>query len=623
MQDSDQGSEGGPAARSGSRTQSGAVSKRWRSANSRSVLISLLLYTAIIIVATLPTADVYMWWGHYELFPVVNVYEICKVWSTQGFGHVPWFPDSCFGYGYPFLTFYSPLGFYVAAIFHFIVGLDYGPATKLSFYASLYLSGLLMYGFIYVIASGERCRRCAWWALAAATVYALTRYHLTDIFVRDTIGESWAWAALPGVYLGMEVARRRPWLGILLVSLTYAGLLLSHNITALWASLLIPTYPLFTARDLKWPITVAAGGLLGTAMGAFFWYPALKLAKFTQKAGDADAMWATPTHLHWQSISWREYFVEGLGYGGRVPGTENTLGTNIGFAVLICVMLSLVAVFQRGLKGAQRRRLVLFILLTFLLFFIMSPYMPWRRLPAILLYVQFPWRLLIFTAFFGAASAAMASPVIDRWIHPTILTTLAVLFAIPTLPMILMPGVIKKMSPQQLAKWSNRWERKGLYAGTLIQVFSPKWVQGDYLNPRFLEEYPIPENRLVVTSGDLVCDTYSHRGCIYEYSYKATVDSQARVAVFYWPGWELRIDGKLHSDAVKLAKDGLVSLNLPAGAHRAELRYNLSPEGRTARVFSSAAAGIWIAIPFIWIFCRWRKSSALSSTNQGHHAGLS
>jgi hypothetical protein len=574
----------------------------WRWMRGKPVLLSLITYTAIIIATTIPTADVYMWWGHFMLFPVFDVYEICKVWSAKGFGHVPWLPDCCFGYGYPFLTFYAPLGFYAAAIFHFAFDLDYGPATKLSFYASIYLSGLLMYAFVYTIGSRERWPRLAWWALAAASVYALTRYHLTDVFVRDVMGESWAWATLPGVYWGMEVARRRPWLGILLVSSMYAGFVLSHNITALWGSLFIAIYPLLTARDLRWPSIVAGGGLLGVTMSAFFWYPALRLSKLTLHSGDVAAMWGTPKSLHTHAIYWQQHFVETLGYGASVPGPNDKLGINMGIAVLIGVLLAAVAAFQKGFTLRQRYRLGIFLLLTFVVLFIMSPKMPWGKIPSILLYVQFPWRLLIFSAFFGAAAMAMASPVIDRRIHPVILTGLAVVFAIPTLPMILMPQVIKKMSSEQLVKWNRRYERKGLYAGSAIQEFLPKWVQGDYLNPRFLEEHPIPPNRLTVTSGDLVSTTYAHRGTIYEYSYNASVDSEAGIALFYWPGWELRIDGKLQPNNVRLGHDGLISVNFPAGSHHAELRYGLSPEGRIARIFSSSAAVIWILILVIGWF---------------------
>jgi hypothetical protein len=235
--------------------------------------------------------------------------------------------------------------------------------------------------------------------------------------------------------------------------------------------------------------------------------------------------------------------------------------------------------------------------------------MPWGKTPALLRYLQFPWRLLIFTAFFGAGAAAIASPIIDRWIHPAILTGLAVIFAIPTLPMILMPQVIRKMPPEQLQKWNRRWERKGLYGGSAIQEFLPKWVHGDYLNPKFLEKHPIPENRLTVISGDLVCDSYVHRGAVYEYHYASSVASEARIAVFYWPGWQLRVDRELLPGSVKLDKDGLVSIILPAGSHRAELRYDLSPEGKSARVFSSAAVVVWVSILCGWMFSRWRRAS--------------
>ena len=542
------------------------------------------------------------------LFPAVHVYEICKMWSAQGFGHVPWCPDYCFGYGYPYFTLYGPLGFYIGAVFHFILGLDYGPATKLSFYVSLYLSGLLMYAFVYLIGSRERWPRLAWWSLAAATVYALTRYHLTDIFSRSVLAESWAWAALPGVYLGMEVARRQPLPGILLVSLMYAGLLLSHNITALWASIFIPIYPLLTAKDVKWPSIVAIGGALGAALSAFFWYPALKLSKLTLHSGDVAAIWGTPKLLHTHAVYWTQHFVETLGYGGSVPGPNDKLGINMGLALLIAVLLATVAIFVKGLTKTQRYRLAVFLVLTFVVLFIMSPQMPWGKVPALLRYLQFPWRLLIFSAFFGAGAAAMACPVIDRWIHPAILTTLAVLFAIPTLPTILMPQVIKRMSPEQLAKWNHRWERQGLYGGTAIQEFIPKWVHGEYLKPQWLEKNPIPENRLTVISGDLVCDHYIERGTSYEYSYRASTDSEARVAVFYWPGWELRIDGKLEPGKLSVDSDGLVDIRLPAGTHRAEVRYNLSPEGRFARLFSSAAAFVWLSILTGFIISRWRRA---------------
>jgi hypothetical protein len=548
-----------------------------------------------------------MWWGHAMLFQVVDIYEISKIWSAQGFGHVPWSPDYCFGYGYPYHTFYAPLGFYVGAVLHFLLGVNFGWATKLSFYASIYLSGLLMYAFTYTIGSREKWPRAAWWALAAATAYALTRYHLTDVFSRSVLAESWAWTALPGVYWGMEVARRRPWLGILLTSVMYAGLLLSHNITALWATIFIAAYPFLTAENFKWPITVATGGALGTAMAAFFWYPAMKLKELTQSAATVTGMGGTPELIHQHAVFWRQHLWETIGYGPSVPGPYDTLGINMGITVLIGVLLGLIAVFRKGLIGRQRYRLGIFLVTTFVVLFIMSPQMPWQKVPAILLYIQFPWRLLIFTAFFGAAAMAMASPVTNRWVHPGVLTALAAILAIPTLPMIWMPNIKKRMTPDQLSRWNYRFERKGFYAGANGGDFIPKWVQGDYLKPEFLEKHPAPENRLTVTSGDLVSESYQHRGTSYEYTYKASTESEARMAVFYWPGWELRIDGNLQPERVKLGADGLVSVSFPAGAHNAELKYALSTPGRFGRIISILGLVTWLSLAIFLVPREWRK----------------
>ena len=580
---------------------------RWRHLLRAPIVQSLAVYTIIIIVLVWPTFNLYMWWGHAMLFPVVDVYEISKIWSAQGFGHVPWSPDYCFGYGYTYHTFYAPLGFYFGAILHFLLGLNFGWATKLSFYASLYLSGLFMYAFVYAIGSREHWSRTAWWALAAASSYAVTRYHLTDVFTRSVLAESWAWTALAGVYLGMEIARRRMWPGILLVSLMYAALLLSHNITALWATIFIAAYPLLTAENMRWPINVAVGGLLGTTMSAFFWYPALKLKSLTQSAGTVTGMAGTPQLLHQHAVFWHQHFTETLGYGPSVPGPDDTLGINMGFTVLLGVLLAIIAVFQRGFTGKQRYRVAVFVVITVIVLFMMSPQMPWQKVPAILLYIQFPWRLLIFTSFFGAAAMAMASPVIDRWVHPAILTGLAAIFAIPTLPMIMMPNVIKRMSPDQLNRWNHRFERKGFYAGANGGDFIPKWVQGDYLKPEFLEKDPVPENRLTVTSGDLVCENYHRRGTIYEYTYKASTASEARMALFYWPGWELRIDGKIQPERIRLGADGLLSVSFPAGVHHAELKYALSPAGRFGRNISFLGCAAWVSAAMLFALQSWRR----------------
>ena len=579
------------------------------------ITVSLVVYTAIVLALIFPTLRMYAWSGHDQLFPVVRVYELCKLWRVNGPFHAPWQADWAFGYGYPFYTFYAPLGYYAGALSHFLLGLDYGPATKLSFYASLYLSGLVMYALVYVIGQREQWPRLAWWALGAATVFALTRYHLTDVFVRNALAECWAWPTLAGVFLGAEVARRHPWPGLLLVAIMQAGLMLSHNVIALYGTIAVGCYVLLSTSNLRWPITVMAGGALGTAMAAFFWLPAFVLVKLTNaslihRPGVSSTI-TPPSVLHQHALYWQQHFIERLGIGGSIPGPDDPMGINLGIAVLVGIVLAAIALFRPTLSRAQRYRLCVCLALVAIFAFAMSRQMNWERVPAILRYVQFPWRLLIFTALFGCLAAVMASPVLDRWLHPLVWVLIAALMAIPTLPAILnLPGLLTDYGTNdRVLRWYARQEKGGWFGGAAPEEYWPLTVKPPLTDPKYLASTPGPPNRLAGASGEIAVENYEHKGTAYTYKYTAPADVKTQIAVIYFPGWELAIDGQKQNDRISAGDTGLVNLNLPGGTHTAQLNYVLSPIGRIARNISYLAWAVWIGLASLLTLRRWNATS--------------
>ena len=589
------------------------LTRSWRFLVRSAVAQSLAVYTIIIIVLIAPTVGLYMWSGHDQLFPVIRVYEVCKVWRVNGPGHTPWAPDWAFGYGYPFHTFYQPFGYYVGALFHFLLGLDYGPATKMSFYSSLYLSGLFMYALVYVIGRREGWPRLPWWALGAATVFALTRYHLTDLFVRADLGESWAWPTVAGLFLGAEIARKRPLPGMIFIAVTYSCLMLSHNITALYGTIAIGLYTLLTMSEKRWPLVVMAGGALGSAMAAFFWLPAVTLLKLTNaglssRAG-VSATISSPHVLHLHALYWRQYFVESLGREGSIPGPNDNMGINLGIAVLIGLVLAAIALLRPGLSAGQRYRLGVCLSLTALVLFVMSNDMNWARVPSILCFIQFPWRLLIFAALFGCFATAMASPVLDKWFHPLVWALIAIILAIPTLPAILtLPGKLTDHgTTERVLRWYVRKERLNWYGGNAPQEFWPLTVKAPLTDPKFLYNNPPPANRLTPVTGEIAVQHYEHKGTEYTYRYSAPGDVIVQIAVIYFPGWELRIDDKRRDDKISMSVNGLVNLKLPGGTHSAELKYGLSPIGRLARNISYVAWAVWMSAVILLTVLAWKK----------------
>ena len=592
------------------------VRRDWRAYAKNPVIRSLVAYTAIVFVLIFPTLGLYSWSGHDQLYPVIRIYELCKLWRINGPFHAPWQADWAFGYGYPFYTFYAPLGYYVGALSHFILRLDYGPATKFSFYASLYLSGLLMYALVYVIGRREQWPRLHWWALGAATVFALTRYHLTDVFVRNALAECWAWPTLAGVFLGAEIARRQPWLGGLLVALMQCGLMLSHNVIALYGTIAIGGYVLLTTSSVRWPVTIMIGGALGAAMAAYFWVPALVLLKLInaslpERPGLSSTI--TPASvLHLHSVYWQQQFIERLGIGASIAGPDDAMGINLGIAVLVGAVLAAIAIFRRGLSRGQRYRLCVCVAMFVIFLFAMSPQMNWERVPAILRYVQFPWRLLIFTALFGCLATVMASPVLDKWLHPLVWVLIAALMAIPTVPAILnLPGLLTdRGTTERVLGWYNRQERGGWFGGGAPEEYWPLTLKSPITDLKFLANHPAPENRILETSAEFNVEDYKHTGTAYMYKYNAPADVTSTVGVAYFPGWELRVDGQRQPDRISMSAGGLVNLWLPAGSHTAELKYTISPIGQTARMISFLAWALWLSIAILLAAKSWIKYRA-------------
>lgn len=149
---------------------------------------------------------------------VARVFEMGKV-LKNGVFPVRWVPDLGYGYGYPIFNFYAPLAYYVGAAFMFL-GFDALIATKIMMVLGVVLAGIFMY-FLVREFFGE------FGGIVSGLFYIYAPYHAVDIFVRGDVAEFWAYAFIPLAFLGFYKKN------ILLGVMGFAGLILSHNLTAL------------------------------------------------------------------------------------------------------------------------------------------------------------------------------------------------------------------------------------------------------------------------------------------------------------------------------------------------------------------------------------------------------
>lgn len=196
------------------------------------------------------------------------------IWTSQ-FGtemakgnlYPRWMPDSFEGLGSPTFYFYPPITFWVAGAFD-AFGLSTFAAINMTGLFAMLLSGVAMYHWL-----SER----GTYPLLGAILYMAAPYHLMDFYVRGALAEFAAFIWYP--LIAMAIARLPERRGVVLLTLSYGGLILTHlpmaMLTGFFLIAPLGLHRMLQDRRIFWPF--AASGALAISLAAFYLLPALTL----------------------------------------------------------------------------------------------------------------------------------------------------------------------------------------------------------------------------------------------------------------------------------------------------------------------------------------------------------
>ncbi len=327
---------------------------------------------------------------------VARVFEMGKSLKL-GMFPVRWVPDLGYGYGYPIFNFYAPLAYYFGG-FMTLLGFDALLATKAMMILGIILSGI----FMYLLAK-------EFWGeiggAVSALFYMYAPYHAVDIYVRGDVAEFWAYAFIPLVFYGLIKIYKNPNLRYVIVgALGFAGVILSHNLTAMMVTpfllivILLNCHIAFKKNKLfiiHYSLLII---LLGLAVSAFYWLPAILEMKYTnvlsQVGGGADFR----NHF----VCLQQLWNSSWGFGGSVPGCIDGLSLKIGklHIIISAIAIILTLIFRQKIK--DKMDIIYFfifglILTIFLTLEISKPV--WQAIPT-MVFLQYPWRFLLLISFF-------------------------------------------------------------------------------------------------------------------------------------------------------------------------------------------------------------------------------
>lgn len=503
---------------------------------------------------------------------------------------VRWCDNLNAGYGHPFFNFYGPMSFGLAEVFHW-GGLSLTSAWKAEVGLLCWLGAVGMYGFL-------RRRTGRFGAAAGAMLFLFAPYHVLTLYVRGNLAELTALNIWPWAFWGADAVARsgRDWRGMALPAgaLAIGALVASHVLTAYMAALNLVAWALFLAwesrtdggvrvfaRRLGW---LAALGVFGAAVGAFFWLPALHDIRYCMTS-----VLYERTQFQDHYVQWLQLLSPKWGFGDSIRGPDDGMSFQLGIALWLGVVAALWGIL-RDRRGKTRTVTGFALAMVAVHLFAMTAWsrLIWEVLPGAA-YLQFPWRLLIPATFWASLAGGLAA---GAWAYRiggfAARNSRILAVAILSIPAVL---VAPFLHPLLFYLEVPDYRRE-----ILAQIWTDT-AEGEYL-PIWVDEPPArPSTRSLLWGSAKGTARLIDRDSA-SYRFQTAVDTPGAVAIdlFWFPGWRVFIDGE-ETPSNPVTRHGLIGWNIPAGKHDVVVEFGDTPLRRSANGVSLAA----LLLALLWI----------------------
>lgn len=489
---------------------------------------------------------------------VIRMDEFYKAFDDGQFP-VRWSKRLYFGYGYPFFNFNYPSVYYFGLPL-MKAGFSATDAMKSETVFAFVLSGALMYLYL-------KKKVKLPYAILGAILYLYAPYRMSNIYVRGSVAENFAFIFPPLLLWGGELLASNSKKSILYMSLVIGLMGISHNISALLLSAFFFGYLIFLSVSHRsfWPLI--KGGIsfvIGILMAGFFMIPALFEKKWTFL--DLTIARDYPDHFVYlpQLVDPR------WGFGGSVAGKNDGMSFSLG---LIQLGLTFLALFSLKKKNLLLTFSLLIILVS--IFFMLGPSkIFWDRIP-LLPFVQFPWRFTMLTVPATAIAGALGTNFIfekfkSKTVHLIIL--------------ILVAGTILSASYM----WHrNQTENVRNVAGDALEG-STTWAHEQATRWFVPKPDRIPDQKVESVEGPLNYTLSSWKTIEHTYTVSVKKDIQVVENTMYYPGWETFVDGKkVGIDFQNQRFPGRLVFAVSAGHHQIVSKLGETPLRKTLDVLSA------------------------------------
>ncbi|MBI4322068.1 MAG: hypothetical protein HY675_26555 [Chloroflexi bacterium] len=505
-----------------------------------------------------------------------------------------WAPDFHYGLGSPIFNYYSPLTYYLGEVFH-LLGAGYFDSLKLLVFAAMALSGVGAYLYTRRYLSPAA-------STMAAVAYMYTPYHLINLYFRGDIPEYLAYTWFPFILWSLRnvVQRHRP-TDVAVASVFYAGLILTHNLSAAIFSVFMIIYGTAllwhnrAARLARWAQTAGDGlrlvgtGTLSLGRTAFFWLPSLaekhlvdveRMLYYDFRTSFPTLEQLLPASLVYDYGALLSPAIRGQPWLGLLPAVFPCLGV-------------LALVWRRRTPDHRlRAEVIASLIVGASSFIVMAPASTWfwENVP-MLNFVQFPTRFL---AFLGLPSALLAGVAADSIPHRLRTVVIAGLVSL------VIVSATAGLSPQESNTRQEQISRAGSIEFEVSSGTLGTTAGGEYL-PKSVKKPPeAPGTALAALLGQPMpalaeslpgvrAEVVEKRATRAAYKLDAETATTIVLNALYFPGWVAYLDDVATPIGID-DPSGLIKVDVPAGRHTLRIDFVETPIRLLGDVVSALAA---------------------------------
>ncbi len=492
----------------------------------------------------------------------------------EGVLYPRWQSMSNGGYGSPTTNFYSPLFYLITGVVNLIIP-SLIVSLKVTIFAGFLMSGISMYIFLRNFCSNSG-------SLAGGIAYQLLPYHIFEFYMRETLAETFAFFWFPlvlyFVYKGFNDDRLNNWIGL---AFSYAGLILTHIVTAYIFTFVMAAFALFLFAGKKNAtplLKFLLAGFFGLALSAIYFIPMFFERKFVHIDWLKEDFWNYTNHFLYLNVN-----------------SLNPLHIQLERIVILyslLIIVSLMLIYYKRNRSMPDLYLFFFFLsvFAFSIFISTSLSIPlWELIPGMSI-TLLPWRWLMISTLATSILLGLtidASSFGDIKQDRFVRISMAVFFAFVICNLYLSSVYMMSAEPMQ----EN--DLKDIVKNGDVIEFRPIWLTNKKKD--FSREKWKP---VLFKEGEGHIDIDSWGSHSRSLKVNASIPSIMRVSTFYYPGWTGLVNGR--EVPIEIEKDsGAMLINVPPGKNEVLLEFRDTPLRRGAKwvsIISLLAAVIGLLV---------------------------